>query len=574
MVRAKRTATEMDPSQRGDIGAYLRSILDSVQTLQDEAETRYLVSAFLKLPSKKIYPDYYTLIDQPISLAEILRNLARGEYADTALFVADVSLMHQNAVRYNDPDSWIVADARKILEFVEEKVDAEPDFPEPDTKLLAQMCLSVLDGVIAHLFPEEGVLSGPFLYNVDPEEYPEYYSVIQHPTSFENIKAQLRLSLFSPTASVADNLAAFYNETDLIFTNAQTYNDPSSLIHEDLKKLQLLFKEKFLGLQTSLLGKLHTGLTLKIKPLKEATTKLKLTFKSKPESPIPESLSFTEEPPKKRRGRKPKKLIEEEQRQATLELQLKREAEGILESEEDDGGNWAAFEFHAMGKHYDIPSNNTVFIRRVAFSSGRNMADQVVSAAVAVQPQTIPNKAEITRRSFFPDAPVANAATLFDYQFETIGYSSKAYTVALPPDSNSTVYMKIALHEFIYNLKKDGLVDGQGRLRARAEEDFMVSMFVNDEEIGGGVQISEETDALDNKTKLLSLHYDLKMSYGLNVVNFELRLSPELAKKLRKRKTPEESTELAGRHTRHQLQQLKLNWEVEKFTLYVVSLLA
>lgn len=574
-MRAKRVASEMDSKRSsGDVSSILRIMLDRVQTLQDDDETRQLVSAFLKLPPKKIYPDYYALIEQPISLAEILKKVAKGSYTDLALFLADITLMYENAVLYNDPDSWIVADARKILDYVEENidsVDAEPALPEPDTKELAHMCLGVLDEVIAHEFPEDGVLSGPFIYNVDPDEYPEYYTIIDNPTSFENVKSQLRGSLFSPSASVSDNLSAFYNETDLIFTNAQTYNDPSSLIHDDSLKLQLLFKQKFSVLQSSLLGELHTGIKLKIKPPKEQATKLKLTFKGKTESPDPES-PMGDEPMKKRRGRKPKKLVEEEQRQAALEAQLKREASGIPESDDDEeGGLFDAFEHNAMGKHPSIPSNDTVFIRRVAFKSNQNITGQVLTS-VGSQPYSTTTRADIVKKSFFPEIPISNAATLFEYQFETLGFSSKAYTMTLPLDCSPLVSMKIALHEIIYNLKKYDLVDGLGILKGRNEEDFMVSLFVNDEEIGGGVEMTEEIDSVDNCTKLLSLSYDLKLNYGLNVVNFELRLSPALAKALRRRKTEQESIELGGRHTRHQLQQIKLNWEVEKFTLFVVSL--
>lgn len=574
MVKGKRPASEMDfaSSWKSDLSNKFKEVLENIQSLQDDDNTRQLDSAFLKLPPKKVYPDYYELIEQPISLSEITKKVQKGSYATPASFVADFALMYDNAVLYNDPTSWIVQDAKKILDYVNENVDVNATAPEPTPRELADMCEAVLDEIINHEFPEDGVLSGPFLYNVDPNEYPEYYTVIEKPTSFENVKKQLRGSLFSESSSVADNLNAFYNETDLILKNAQAYNDPSSLIHEDLKKLQQLLREKFHVLQTALLGELHTGLKLKIKPPKESGTKLKLTLKTKTESPAPESPSNGDEPPKKRRGRKPKKILEEEQRLAALEAQHRRDGDGYSDLDDDDNDNeYAAFEHHIMGKHATIPPHESVFIRRVGFSSNQTVTSQILSA-VGTQPYTATTKAEITKKALFPDAADSNAATFFDYQFETLGYSSKAYTITLPQDATPVASMKIALHEFIYNLKKDELTDGQGFLKGRNEEDFMASLFVNDEEVGGGVEITEEVDALDSRTRLLSLAYDLKLNYGLNVVNFELRLSPNLAKKLRKRKSIEESEELAGRHTRHQLQQLKLNWELEKFTLFVVSL--
>lgn len=573
----KRQESEMDPAAdfKGDFSSQFKQILDDIHTLQDEGGTRLLVSAFLKLPPKKVYPDYYELIEVPISLAEITKKLQKGSYTTVASFVADFSLMYDNAVLYNNPDSWIVHDAQGLLTYVREhtKTAVSVAVPEPSLDELTQMCTSILDEVIAHEFPEDGVLSGPFIYNVDPDEYPEYYTIIQRPTSFENVKNEMDGSLFSSSASLADNLNAFYNETNLIFLNAQEYNDPSSLIHEDLKKLQALFKEKFQLLQANVLGELHTSLKLKIKPPKETAPKLKLTFKGKPESPGPEYQSGGEEPPKKRRGRKPKRVLEEERLAEAEANNFKKEYDGYPELDGDqDLSSYTAFEHHAMGKHATIPSKDSVFIRRVGFSSNPTVNGQILSA-VGTQPYASATKADLIKRSFFPEVPVSTAATLFDYQFETLGYSSKAYTITLPPDSTPIISMKIALHEIIYNLKKDDLTDGQGFLRGRNEEEFMVSFFVNDEEISGGVEISEEIDSVDNRTRLLSLAYDFKLNYGLNIVNFELRLSPSLAKKLRKRKVLEQdSTELAGRHTRHQVQQSKLNWEVEKFTLHVVSL--
>lgn len=577
MVRVKRAASEMDQTGKSGLDAMLRNVLDRVQELSTEDESRLLSSAFIKLPPKKVYPDYYALIEQPISLFEILRKVTKGSYRDVALLVADFTLMYENALRYNDPTSWIVQDARQILDYVEANVDTAAlavgtASSEPDLNELRQMCLGILEEVIEHLFPDDGVLSGPFMYNVDPEEYPEYYTIIEHPTSFEQVKEEVNGLLFSASATLADNLSAFYNEVDLIFINAQTYNDPSALIFEDLRKLLQVFNEKYAALELSLLGELHPALKFKGKGPKEPTTKLKLTFKGKTESPGPEDFSYGDDAPKKKRGRKPKKVVEEEQRQAALEAQLKREAEGGYDSEDEyDNGLFGAFEAHAMGKHFTIPPKESVFIRKVGFSSNQNVTNQILSA-VGSQAYAAPSKAEITRRQFFPEAPVSNGATFFDYQFETLGFSSKAYSITLPQDATPIVSMKVALHEFIYNLKKNDLVDGQGYLKGRAEEDFMASLFVNDEEVGGGVEVNEEIDPTDNRTKLLSLSYDLKLSYGLNIVNFELRLSPTLAKTLRKRKGNLESTELAGRHTRHQLQQLKLHWEMEKFTLYVISL--
>lgn len=556
MGRPKRAAgTEPGATKKAKISFSdpLKPILDGLDALQNADATRALVLAFVKLPSKKIYPDYYAMIDEPISLAEISKKHAKGAYDSPEALVADFQLMYDNAVKYNDPESWIVQDAQELLQHVEQEV-AALDSALPD---VAQLCLQILDEVATHDFPGEGVLAGPFEEDVDPDEYPEYYTVIEHPTSFSSVRQQLQSGLISPGEPVAAGLQAFYDATSLIFRNAQQFNDPLSLIHEDAKKLQALFDEKYHALRAQLVGDAKPGLKLKLKSPKEV--KLKLSLKP-------------EEPPKKRRGRKPKKLIEEEQRLAALAAQFKQEdePETDLGAEENPKETIDATEVNILGKSKTTPSKSEVFVRQVGLSSSLSTVSLVLNT-VAAQPQHTLAKSQHVKAALFSQVPVVTAASFFDYQFGPSGFSTNAYSVALPPDASPSVTFHVSLHELIYKLKKADLVDGHGMLKGRAEEDFMCSLFVNEEEVESGGEMAEETDPADGTSKLLGLSYDLKLNYGLNVVSFELRLSPGLAKNLKREPINQDVDEPAGRHTRNQLQQIKLNWEVEKFTIYVVS---
>lgn len=547
-----------DPSQQ------YNEILTSLEVLQDEDETRACVTAFVKLPSKKLYADYYELIESPISLHEIHKKVSRNAYSDPQEFVLDFQLMYDNAVKYNDPQLWIVQDAEKLLQNVEQQV-AILDFSNDVTVAdLPKLCEEVLDEVINYDFPGEGVLSGPFMEDVDPEEYPDYYAVIDTPISFTSVRAQIKKLLLSPDASLSENLQAFHDKTTLIFTNAQSYNDPSSLIHEDSKKLQEVFEEKYIALRGDVIPEEKIALKLKLKAPKDSV-KLKLNLKSEPE-----------QPPKKRRGRKPKKLIEEERRRAALEAAMVKHEQDNGDDDDDEGADdestrkLNATETHVMGKSAKVPPADEVFIRRVGFSSPQAGTTNILNS-IAAQAKPLLGGTQAAKAALFPDAPGYNAASFFDFQFDLLGFSTKAYTVTLPQNSSSLVLFKVALHELIYNIKRDDLVDGQGILKGRTEEDFMCALYLNEEEVSGGFEMTEDTDLKDEKIKLLSLGYELKLQYGLNVITFELRLAPSLAKSL-KREAPEpESNEVAGRHTRHQLQQIKLNWEVEKFTIYVVS---
>lgn len=55
----------------------------------------------MKLPSRKYYPDYYKQIKTPISLNQIHARLRRGEYSTVSKMCADLTVMFENAKKYN-----------------------------------------------------------------------------------------------------------------------------------------------------------------------------------------------------------------------------------------------------------------------------------------------------------------------------------------------------------------------------------------------------------------------------------------------------------------------------------------
>eukprot|EP01052_Picozoa_sp_SAG31_P040712 SAG31_NODE_5966_length_2234_cov_6.011144_1_plen_107_part_00 len=91
--------------------------------------TRRRAELFDVLPDSGYYPDYYEIINQPISLKEIERKIKHAEkrrqnsskacYAsldDGGLdqLVADLTLMFDNARTYNMPDSQVFNDADEL----------------------------------------------------------------------------------------------------------------------------------------------------------------------------------------------------------------------------------------------------------------------------------------------------------------------------------------------------------------------------------------------------------------------------------------------------------------------------
>lgn len=583
---AKRTKS-VHPSAE-EFKDFYKNTLDAVYTLQDENDERPLLGAFQKLPSKKEYPDYYQIIPKPYSLSDIQKKVLKAKYSDSdaSEFLLDFKLIHDNANIYNDPESWIVLDARKILDFVSDQVhqfagDAKPPSSSsgsPDdltVEKLPALASAILTELMNHLFPETGVISAPFVEDVDRDEYPDYFKIITHPTSFNNVLNEIKKNkMFSKDMSITDNLAAFYRATALIFENAQIYNDPSSLLHQDAQTLLEFFNDKFevLKAQAEAQEPKATKLKLKLKAPAPAEPKVKINFKLKQENPGA--------PPKKR-GRKKKvevkpedlededdfnqddSRIENEPEPAKPEPPSKPKEE--FDAAVSEAANSIVRDSSAYGKTAVYPTGDTFIEELVITSSKSNLAQVTLKEQTqAKQPLSRP---QITKSALFPGHGLSTVATYFDYKFKPSGYSIQSYAITLPPESPSLVTLKVSLHSLIHEIKRYALSNGHGNLDLSSDDEFQIKLNFNGDDVHSA-DVSEEKRGGNHSLALL---YDLRLTYGLNVVTFEIKIAPNLNKKLKKGIPEPETTEPEGRHTRNQLQQLKMNWEVEKFSVYIVS---
>ncbi|GFS20715.1 protein polybromo-1 [Elysia marginata] len=101
-----------------------------VKNFTDESNDT-IADPFLKLPSKKFYPDYYSEIKKPMSLLKIRYKIEMNKY-DTMLDLArDFNLMFANAKRYNQDESQIHKDAARLQKAMLEKLrELEPNIME------------------------------------------------------------------------------------------------------------------------------------------------------------------------------------------------------------------------------------------------------------------------------------------------------------------------------------------------------------------------------------------------------------------------------------------------------------
>lgn len=95
--------------------AFLRKLLNDEITGAVSADgVRDASALFLQKPDKKLYPDYYALIPEPISLKEICAELKRKAYITLADLEFDLCLMALNARTYNTEASFVFLDVQHL----------------------------------------------------------------------------------------------------------------------------------------------------------------------------------------------------------------------------------------------------------------------------------------------------------------------------------------------------------------------------------------------------------------------------------------------------------------------------
>ncbi|TGZ81146.1 hypothetical protein EX30DRAFT_319573 [Ascodesmis nigricans] len=116
----------LTPGNRAMLQSACEAIYDHVKAVEDPETGRPRFEIFDKLPSKKLFPDYYHIIKTPISFNEIRKRMRNGDYTNLDLFKADFKQMFENARTYNEEGSMVYEDANAMdaefdIKFAEEK---------------------------------------------------------------------------------------------------------------------------------------------------------------------------------------------------------------------------------------------------------------------------------------------------------------------------------------------------------------------------------------------------------------------------------------------------------------------
>lgn len=101
-------------------------VIDEITALTDENDGHNLSDIFIKLPSRKLYPDYYLIIKKPVSINQVKKQLNQDKFASFEEFIAELKQMCLNAKTYNEEGSFVYTDATVIEKLLDGKL-AEGD---------------------------------------------------------------------------------------------------------------------------------------------------------------------------------------------------------------------------------------------------------------------------------------------------------------------------------------------------------------------------------------------------------------------------------------------------------------
>ncbi|GLB35855.1 putative bromo domain containing protein [Lyophyllum shimeji] len=219
------------------------------QTVKDAVnkEGRTLSLDFLRRPSKRLYPDYYQVIQRPIALDDIKKQLDNDGYPTLEAVRQDFELCFNNAKQYNMKESDIWRDAKDLLKLVH-KTYSKLAPPDEDSENLDgegkakskapnlnRLIKSRLQKLVDMTDETGRVLSSEFMELPSKKDWPIYYKEIKRPQCLENIFRHIKRKEYH-------NSSEFAADVELVFANAMAFNQEHTGIWEDAKTLRDYFR--------------------------------------------------------------------------------------------------------------------------------------------------------------------------------------------------------------------------------------------------------------------------------------------------------------------------------------------
>lgn len=104
-----------------------RDLLQLVDTTANylrnyEEDGQEIALGFNRIPNKRLLPDYFDVIKEPVAFSTIRGKVQKKQYTDFSQFVRDVALICHNAQVYNRPSAPIFQDAVRLQAVFREKL--------------------------------------------------------------------------------------------------------------------------------------------------------------------------------------------------------------------------------------------------------------------------------------------------------------------------------------------------------------------------------------------------------------------------------------------------------------------
>ncbi|XP_051803729.1 polybromo 1, like isoform X2 [Acanthochromis polyacanthus] len=211
---------------------------------------------FQQLPSRREYPDYYQQIKQPIALQQIRAKMKNGDYESVEQMEADLTLMFENAKRYNMPNSSIYKRAFRLQQIMQAKrrellrrddedgdsilsTDAGSIKRKSHKKNVKKNRMKALYAAVTDA-REAGTnrrLCDLFMVKPSKKDYPDYYNVILEPMDLKTIEHNIRNERYNTEETLMEDMR-------LMFRNARHYNEEGSQVYNDADILEKILKDK------------------------------------------------------------------------------------------------------------------------------------------------------------------------------------------------------------------------------------------------------------------------------------------------------------------------------------------
>ncbi|KAK2717362.1 hypothetical protein QYM36_006224 [Artemia franciscana] len=241
----KSVAQEGETDLKSRLRILFRMVMDYV-----EDDGRQPVVAFLEKPSKKLYPEYYQVILEPMDMVTIEAKMKENKYQLEEDLIDDFKLMFNNCRLFNEEGSVIYDDADLLERVLMDKARSMGIASKRGgyrkrvvgTGIQARI-RSLYDAVREYVDEQDRHLAMAFLRQPSKADYPDYYELIQNPIDLEQIGTKVRGNQYSTLDELLKDMV-------IMFDNACKYNEPESQLYRDALSLQLIAMQKKIELNT------------------------------------------------------------------------------------------------------------------------------------------------------------------------------------------------------------------------------------------------------------------------------------------------------------------------------------